>query len=166
MAYLFACELPDHLWYHIENDVWVQPVAPGLLRLGMTDPAQTRAGKILHFSTRPWKTVKAGKTIATIESGKWLGPVLAPMPGQVVEENQVVRRKPDRINRDPYGDGWLVLFETDVTPDAWAPFGVLTGKEAWSAYRAKLERERTTCVRCQEPREGGPTTDEAVWGSD
>ena len=148
MAYVYACEFPPHLWYHVERDVWIEKIDKRLVRLGMTDPAQTRAGKLLHVNVRSHRLVQAGKTIATIESGKWLGPFPAPVPGVVVAENTLVQQDPNVINRDPYGQGWIVVFEAAVGEEVWSQYDIAMGISAVDAYRQKLKRDGLTCLRC------------------
>lgn len=145
MAFVFACELPDDLWFDVERDVWVGEVGDGLVRMGMTDPAQTRAGRILYVRARAGKHVVAGKSLATVESAKWVGPVPSPLDGTVTNANNAVLADPNVINRDPYGAGWLVQFRPDVSMDRT---GLLRGKEALAAYRLKLKTEGLTCLRC------------------
>ncbi len=149
MAFVFACELPDHLWFDVDRDVWVQPWQDGTVRLGMTDPAQTRAGRIVYVRIRPGRTVTAGKSVATIESGKWVGPFPSPLAGTVLAANPDVIAEPHLINRDPYGQGWLVQLRP--SDGQWRDGGqLLQGADAVSAYRTKLADEGLTCLRCAE----------------
>lgn len=156
MAIIYACEFPDDLWYHVERDVWLRQFPSGMARLGLTDPAQTRAGRILHCQVRPHREVAAGRVIATIESGKWLGPLPAPAPGVVGSINPLLVDSPDWINRDPYGKGWVVEFAPAVPEGRLGDYGLLRGEPAQRAYAAKLEALHLNCIRCAEepPQEG------------
>ncbi len=149
MAFVLACELPDDLWYDVERDVWVRDLGDGTVRMGMTDPAQTRAGRILYLRIRPGKTVAVGKSLATVESAKWVGPVPSPLEGTVIGANAEVMKDPNIINRDPYEMGWLVEFRPAAA--SWQGAGLLTGEDAVRAYRAKLRAEGLTCMRCADP---------------
>ncbi|PSR34217.1 MAG: glycine cleavage system protein H [Sulfobacillus benefaciens] len=146
MSMVFACDFPDHLWFDVERDVWILPLDNGLLRLGMTDPAQTRSGKVLHVRARAGKTQPVGKSLATIESGKWVGPFPAPVAGTVVNVNSRVLKDPNLINRDPYGEGWLV--EIRPEPSDWHREDLKIGSEAATFYRPKLQEAGITCMRC------------------
>ncbi|MDA8194320.1 MAG: glycine cleavage system protein H [Thermaerobacter sp.] len=148
MALVFACEVPDGLWFDVEQDVWIGPSPDGTVRMGMTDPAQTRAGRILQVRVRQGKTVRVGKSMATVESGKWVGPVPAPLAGTIVQANPDVLADPNLINRDPYGAGWLLAFLPEAPPGAWAELGLKFGEAAVAAYQAKLAAEKLTCLRC------------------
>lgn len=161
MAFVRACELPDHLAFQVEKDVWLERLDDGSVRLGMTDPAQTRAGKILHVRVRTGKEVMVGGGVASVESAKWVGPVPAPLPCRILAGNPIVLEDPNRINQDPYGDGWLLTLRPMVADAAWAEFGIVQGDAAVDAYREKLRAENLTCVRCSppdgsgDPRKGG-----------
>ncbi|AEJ41677.1 glycine cleavage H-protein [Sulfobacillus acidophilus TPY] len=148
MAYVLGCELPEGLWFQVAQDVWVKPLEDGSVRVGMTDPAQTRAGRLLTMQVRVGKTVAVGKNLATVESGKWVGPIPAPLPGKIVEANPVVLNNPNIINRDPYGEGWVLRLQPTVTFDQWESMGLVTGPVAVEQYREKLKAENLTCLRC------------------
>lgn len=148
MASAYFCEFPDHLWFDVERDVWIEDLGNGLVRLGMTDPAQTRAGRVLHIRARAGKKLVAGKNIATIESGKWVGPFPAPMNGLVTKANAVVLADPNMINRDPYGEGWLVEVQAE---SEWRHDGIYRAKDAVEIYKKKLKAEGLTCMRCVPP---------------
>ncbi len=145
MAYVFACELPDHLWFDVDRDVWVEERSDGTVRMGMTDPAQTRAGRILFVRARAGKRVPQGKSVATVESAKWVGPVPSPLTGTVTQANPEVLADPNIINRDPYVSGWLVEFRPEIP---LSESGLLRGEPAQAAYRQKLKAEGLTCMRC------------------
>jgi glycine cleavage system H protein len=158
VAFVFACELPDGLWYDVARDVWVQDLGNGHVHLGMTDPAQTRAGRILYVRARTGKRVAVGKSVATIESAKWVGPVPSPLDGEVVAHNPRVVENPNVINQDPYG-AWLV--ELAPTTLALEESGLLRGESAVAAYREKLHAEGLTCLRCADENSSSHSREEA-----
>ena len=148
MAMLNGCEFPDDLLYFVERTqmTWVR-LDGDELRVGLTDPAQTRAGKILHVRIKAAGTARErGKPIATVESGKWAGPVMAPVSGVVVEPNPEVEKDPGLLNTDPYGKGWIVRLK----PTQPAEVAELLRKEgALAKFREILERDNIHCLRCQ-----------------
>ncbi len=104
-------EFPENLLYHREH-MWVK-LEGDKVRVGYNDWAQSAAGKLVNLNTRKvGKTVEAGKTLGTIESGKWVGPLKAPITGEIVELNDQVLKAPSLINEDPYGKGWVAV----ITP--------------------------------------------------
>lgn len=151
MAFVYACELPEDIWFDVERDVWLRAGSDGVFQVGMTDPAQTRAGKILQIRVRAGKQVSQGRSVATVESGKWVGPIPAPVSAFVVEGNPDVIQDPNLINRDPYGRGWILTIRPDRPPDGWREMGLFYGSEAVQPYRLKLREEGLSCLRCAEP---------------
>jgi glycine cleavage system H protein len=93
----------DHMWARFEN---------GKVRVGYNDWAQEAAGKILNLNTKKaGRSVKAGKTLGTVESGKWVGPLKSPVSGNILELNEEVLKNPSLINEDPYGKGWVAVID-------------------------------------------------------
>ncbi|MFP3951405.1 MAG: glycine cleavage system protein H, partial [Candidatus Bathyarchaeia archaeon] len=81
--------------------------------VGYNDWAQEAAGKLVSLKTRRGgSTAKQGKTLGSVESGKWVGPLKMPVSGKIVELNQDVLERPDLINEDSYGRGWIAKIET------------------------------------------------------
>ena len=94
---------PDHMWVRIEGDK---------ARLGYNAWAADAAGKLVSMKTRPaGKEVKAGKTLGSVESGKWVGSLKMPITGKVLEINPAIAENPGIINDAPYTDGWIALIE-------------------------------------------------------
>lgn len=146
MSEVNGCRLPDDLYYWPEKHVWVRgPEADGAVVVGMTDVAQSLAGKIVVVSLRALgKTLARGKSAGTLESGKWVGSIPTPVSGAVVAVNEALKKAPDIVNQDPYGEGWLIR----VRPTDWVNDGgtLLTGPEGIAAYREKLQAEGIQCA--------------------
>ena len=103
-------EFPDDLYYHREH-MWVK-IEDGKARVGYNDWAQEAAGKLVNLSTRKvGRNVKAGKTLGTVESGKWVGPLRSPLSGEILQINEDVLKTPSIINDDPYQRGWVALLD-------------------------------------------------------
>ncbi|OQA39710.1 MAG: Glycine cleavage system H protein [Chloroflexi bacterium ADurb.Bin325] len=136
---------PDELYYLVEKHVWVQPIADGLARLGLTAVAYALLRRsLVAISVRPrvlGQEVARGRSVAMVESLKYNGPVLAPFDGVVVRANEQVAESPELAEADPYGS-WIV----EMRPRAWDPTaaGLLTGAAAMAAYRALLEAQNIT----------------------
>ena len=105
-------EFPEDLYYHRDH-MWVM-VEEGNVRVGYNDWAQEAAGKLVNLNTRKvGRKVKAGKTLGTVESGKWVGPLKAPVTGEISEINEEVLKTPSLINDDPYGKGWVAVIAAE-----------------------------------------------------
>lgn len=140
MATVKGCNFPDDLYYNVENNVWARKEADGTVTLGMTAYAAALAGQIVSCTPKKvGRKVEKDKSASTVESGKWVGPVKAPVGGEVVEINEAVTSKPATINADPYGSGWMVrLKPADWDADAGA---LATGAAVVAAFEAKMNAE-------------------------
>ena len=70
-----GCNLPDDRLYDVDNHIWFQELDDGNVRLGMTAVATAMAGKLVAYTPkRVGRSVRAGKSCGTLESGKWVGP--------------------------------------------------------------------------------------------
>ena len=98
---------PDDLLYHPEHD-WAR-VENGQATLGITWFAQDALGEVVFWDApKVGTTIKKDQPYAEVESVKAVSDVIAPMSGEVVEVNAGLSDTPEKINEDPYGDGWLV----------------------------------------------------------
>jgi glycine cleavage system H protein len=132
-----GCHLPDDLLYDVENNIWFKETGDGNVRVGMTAVAVAMAGQLVAFTPKKvGRSVRAGKSCATIESGKWVGPAKSAAGGDVVEVNDALVSTPSLANDDPYGAGWLVV----LSPEDWDGVkGALTpGTDVAGPYEAKM----------------------------
>jgi len=103
-------DFPEDLYYH-RGHMWVK-VEGDRVRVGYNDWAQEAAGKLLNLNTKKaGRSVKSGKTLGTVESGKWVGPLKSPVSGEIAEVNEEARKEPSIINDDPYGSGWVAVID-------------------------------------------------------
>jgi glycine cleavage system H protein len=104
--------MPDDLYYD-ENHYWIR-VEGDLIWMGMDDFAQKMAGEIVYVQL-PFegKKLTKGKKFAQVESGKWLGKILAPVDGELVESNVELESNTGLINEDCYGKGWMFKIQPD-----------------------------------------------------
>jgi len=116
---------PDGLLYHPEHD-WAK-VDGDTATFGVTWYAQDQLGEVVFFDPpEVGSEVSAGAAYAEVESVKAVSDVFAPMSGEVTEVNEALKETPERINDDPYGEGWMVRVrlsdqsETDSLMDAGA----------------------------------------------
>ena len=98
--------LPDDLYYHKEH-FWAK-VEGNTVTVGTTDFAQKLAGQIVYIELPPvGKAVEQGKPCGSMESGKWVGRLYAPISGKVESSNQDLEDSPEFINESPYEKGWM-----------------------------------------------------------
>ena len=141
------CNIPEDLYYDVESQVWGRKNDDGTFTFGMTDPAQSLAGKILYVDVKAvGRVIKKGKSAATIESGKYVGPFPMPFAGEVVEINKELENDSHIINLDPYGKGWIVRLKP--LPESMSDIkNRRNGEEAVSAYAKKIEKEDIICKK-------------------
>jgi glycine cleavage system H protein len=140
MASVKNCNLPEDLLYNVENNVWARREADGTVTVGMTAYACALAGEVVAYTPKKvGRAVEVNKSLATVESGKWVGPVKAPVGGEVVAINDALSAAPKGINSDPYGGGWLVK----IKPANWdaESAGLLTGAAVAPAFQAKMDAD-------------------------
>ena len=131
-----GCNLPDDLLYDVENHIWYREEADGNVKLGMTAVATAMAGQLVAFTPKKvGRSVDAGKSCATVESGKWVGPAKSAVGGSVAAVNEEMVAKPALANENPYA-AWLVILK----PTDWAAVkATLTpGKDVAAKYEAKM----------------------------
>jgi glycine cleavage system H protein len=143
----YACDIPEDLYYDVERDVWIR-FEGNVAVLGMTDVAQTRCGKIAAISFRDvGKKIVQGKTLATIESAKWVGPFPAPFSCEIIETNEVGFVKDILLaNKEPYTTGWLVKVKPTALESERSH--LVTGNEATERYKMRIQELKINCLRC------------------
>ena len=112
---------PEDLLYHAEHD-WARIEDDGTATLGITWYAQDSLGEVVFFYPPEVGTaVKQGESYAEVESVKAVSDVIAPLSGEIVEVNADLADAPERINDDPYGEGWIVKLRTSEEADLLSP---------------------------------------------
>mgnify|MGYP001821298439 FL=1 len=120
-------ELPGDLLFTTDHE-WLRREADGSVTIGITDHAATALGDLVYVELpEVGQDVDAGGEMAVVESVKAASDVYAPVAGSVAAVNEELSDDPEKINADPYGDGWIVrmaltdgLDESELmTPDAY-----------------------------------------------
>ncbi len=147
MAEVNGCQIPEDLMYHVDPEAnaftWVRDNGDGTYTVGLTSIAAAMAGRLVAYTPKKvGKQVKKGKSVATIESGKWVGPVPAPFDGEIVEVNEALKSNPALVNDDPYGQGWIVKMKP-ADPNALGH--LLKGQEAVEALKKVAEEKGVKC---------------------
>ncbi|BBG22976.1 glycine cleavage system protein H [Sulfuracidifex tepidarius] len=147
MANVSNCEIPEDLYYFIEgkNTVWAKVEGSDTILVGITDVAQTMAGKVVKVRIKKkGMKIEKGKPVSTMESGKWAGPVPSPVTGEVIETNTEVEKSPVLVNQDPYGKGWLVKMKVSNPEEIKQ---LLTGSDAVAKMSEIINGEKLQCKR-------------------
>jgi glycine cleavage system H protein len=142
-----GCPLPDELLYDVDNHVWFKEVGDGTVRIGMTTVATAMAGQLVAFTPKKvGRKVEAGKSCATVESGKWVGPAKSAAGGEISAVNDALVAKPSLANEDPYG-AWLVILK----PDDWAAAkaALTPGSQVAAKYEAKMAADGFSGCACE-----------------
>jgi glycine cleavage system H protein len=128
--------LPDDLLYDVDNHIWFTEVGDGTVRLGMTTIATAMAGQLVAFTPKKvGRSVRAGRSCATVESGKWVGPAKSAAGGEVLAVNEDLLANPSLANQDPYS-AWMV----QLKPDDWdsVKAALTPGSDVAGPYEAKM----------------------------
>lgn len=106
-------ELPGELLYTEEHE-WLRQEEDGTVTIGITDHAQSALGDLVYVELpEVGAELDAGDEMAVVESVKAASDVYAPVGGTVLEVNADLADDPEKINSDPYGDGWIVRMRPD-----------------------------------------------------
>lgn len=132
-------EFPHHLLYDVENQIWYEPLDDGTVRAGFTRWAVNLMGEVLVFTPkRIGRDFEKGRSFAVIEGGKWVGSARAAFDGIVIAQNELLMWKPELLNEDAYGQGWMLI----VRParDDWRD-RLVTGTAVAPAFETWLKSE-------------------------
>ena len=109
----------EHEWIRVEGDV---------AYIGITDYAQDQLGDIVFVDIQTvGETLNAGDVFGTIEVVKTISDIFMPGGGEVLEQNEALEDQPELVNKDPYGEGWLIK----ITPDSAADYEALLDAEGY-----------------------------------
>ena len=129
-------EFPEDLRYTKEHE-WVRDEGGGRVRVGITDFAQDALGDVVYVDVPEVGTeVTANQAFSEVESTKSVSDVFAPVSGTVIERNGLLEERPELVNEQPYGDGWIVVLEV---PEASKVEGLMDA----AAYRALVEQQES-----------------------
>lgn len=140
MASVRGCQFPDELLYDVQNNMWYREDTDYTIVTRMTQVAVAMAGQLVAITPKkPGRKVKAGKSCATIESGKWVRPAKLAFGSEVVKINEALITTPNIADSDPYHAGWLIK----VKSETWAEVKstLLPGGQVAEPYEAKMAED-------------------------
>jgi glycine cleavage system H protein len=122
---------PDELQYSSDHE-WVRAEGTSV-KIGITDYAQDALGDVVFVELpEVGAAVKAGESFSEVESTKSVSDIYAPVTGTIAEVNTALDEGPERLNDDPYGEGWICVIEA-------SDLGELDGLMDAEAYRTLVE---------------------------
>jgi len=140
MPVVKGCNLPDNLLYDVDNHIWFEEQPDGTVKLGMTTVATAMAGQLVAFTPKKvGRNVDAGKSCATVESGKWVGPAKSAAAGEVIAINDALVANPQIANQDPYQQGWFIVLKPADWPAVKS--GLTPGASVTPKYEAKMQAD-------------------------
>jgi glycine cleavage system H protein len=90
----------DHEWVRVEGDTAV---------IGITDHAQEQLGDVVYVELpKPGESFAANESFGSVESVKAVSEIFTPVSGEVAEVNETLDDEPEKVNKDPYSDGWMI----------------------------------------------------------
>ena len=124
--------MPDDLYYH-KDHTWVRLEDDGTVTVGMTDFYIRLAGDTTYADLpEEDDEIEQGETAGKIQSSKWVGKLVAPLSGEIVEINEDLEDDFMLINKDPYGDGWIMKIQPSNLEEELA--GLYHGEEAVTKF--------------------------------
>ena len=132
----FVFRVRKDLLYSSE-DVWVRHEPDGVMRVGLTDFLQRRSGDIVFAEASPVGTkVERGGLLGSYETIKVVQDIPSPVAGTVVEVNALLYSRPEVINSDPYGEGWISIIRPGPSSGE-----LLSAEEYFEQMKAKVGNE-------------------------
>ena len=117
----------DHEWIRVQDDV---------ITIGITEFAQEQLGDVVYVELPDeGQEIDAEDAFGSVESVKAVSEIYSPIGGTVVEVNELLEDSPEKVNTDPYGDGWMVQLSTGDTSD----LSSLMSPEAYEEYLSEEE---------------------------
>jgi glycine cleavage system H protein len=108
-------EYPQELRYTKQHE-WARDEGEGRIRVGITEYAQDALGDVVYVDMPDIGTeVTAGQPFGEVESTKSVSDVYAPVSGTVIERNAALEDRPELVNGEPYGDGWMIAVQADAS---------------------------------------------------
>jgi glycine cleavage system H protein len=124
--------VPDNLVYTAEHEYVARSGDPHVVRVGITDYAQGELGDVIFVRLpKPGERLDAHQAFGEIEAVKAVSELYSPLAGEVVEINEALDQDASVVNRDPYGEGWMITIRLSSPDD-------LKGLMSPSQYRSHI----------------------------
>ena len=110
---ILGYDYPDDCYFDLEHDMWCRDIGDGRMQVGVSAFGVKISGNYFYMC-RPKSVgteVEQGKTMGVVELSKTVVTIKTPVSGTVVEINEALEEKPELINQDPYGAGWICVIQ-------------------------------------------------------
>jgi glycine cleavage system H protein len=122
---------------YTRDDVWIRAEPDGQFRIGLADFAQRRSGDIVFAEvSQVGSSVERGGLLGTYETVKMTKDILSPLTGMVAQTNPSLDSKPEVINSDPYGEGWVAVIKAETETG-----GLLTAEDYFEHMKTRVDDE-------------------------
>lgn len=139
MVAVHGFDFPDDRLYDIPNQIWYVPLDDGTVRTGFTSWSANLMGDVLVFTPkRLGRDFEKERSFAVVEGGKWVGAARAAFDGIVVAHNELLIKKPELMNADAYGEGWMLIVRPSHAD--WRA-GLVTGAAIGPAFESWFDTE-------------------------
>jgi glycine cleavage system H protein len=140
--------MPDELSFH-KDHAWAKVGDDGKVTVGMSEFFAKTAGDIVYVDMpMEGDDVEQEETIGKVQSSKWIGKLISPIAGEVVELNEELESDSSLINKDPYGEGWILKIEPSNLDDDLAKLMKGDAVEPW--IKGEIERAKKGAEGAQE----------------
>ena len=137
MAVIKGYNMPDELYYHKDHS-WAK-VDGTRVTVGMNDFFQKEAGDIVFVDLPDTEEeISQGEVCGKIQSRKWIGKLVAPLSGEILETNEALEDDTSLINSDPYGKGWILVIEASNLEEELE--NLMQGNSLTSFLEAEVKR--------------------------
>lgn len=134
--------IPHDRHYDSGNHMWAKAESEDKVRVGIDELGLASLGDLAYLTLQATGvSVRRGDSLGTIEAAKMTGDIIAPISGKLVARNEQAQRDPSIVNRDPYGEGWLV----DIQPQVWDEelLELVSGEAIPEWFEAEIARYRS-----------------------
>lgn len=140
------CLFPDDLLYDVDNNTWIRIESDERITIGVSSLLSAIAGKLTSARLRPVGTkVDRGRSLGTLESVRFVGPVPSPVSGVVSEVNELVAKQPKLLNDSPYLEGWIARLKPLRLDDEKSLLS--TTQDSKDRLKAKIAEFRARCFK-------------------
>jgi glycine cleavage system H protein len=138
------CSFPDDLLYDPDNFVWAKVESECLVRVGINSILPSLAGKLTKINLKRINIdIERGRSLGTIESGKYFGLVRSPVTGKIVGTNELLECNPRLVNDSPYALGWFSIIKSNKLVSDVSHLNTI--KNCRDIVRSQIERLHIRC---------------------